>query len=67
MEMSLWNLRLADIINDIYYALGAIISIGIQDLASDKVIFQESFQILLSALAEEERVDPGSELLKCQI
>jgi hypothetical protein len=48
-------------------AVGAVVGIGVQSVVRDKVVLKKSLEVLLTVLAEEESVDPRSELLESEV
>ena len=48
-------------------ALGLVVRIGVQCLVGNDMVFQESLEILLAILAEEEAVDPWAKLLEGEV
>ena len=48
-------------------ALGLVVRIGVQCLVGNDMVFQESLEILLAVLAEEEAVDPWAKLLEGEV
>jgi len=62
VEISLGNAVLLNICG-----LGFVEGIGVQSLIGYDVVLQESLEVLLTILAEEEAVDPGTELLKREV
>lgn len=62
VEVSLRNTILFNICR-----LGFVEGIRVQCLIGNNVVLQESLEILLTILAEEEAIDPSTELLECEV
>ena len=48
-------------------AVGAVVRVGVESVVRDEVVLEKSFEVLLAVLAEEESIDPRSELLESEV
>ena len=64
MEVTLGNTGL---FHDIINRFGLVVGIGVECLVGDNVVLQESLEVFLTILAEEEAVDSGTQLLERKV
>ena len=60
MEVSLRHTFLA-------LAVGAVVGVGVEGVVGDKVVLEQSLEVLLAVLAEEEGVDARAKLLESEV
>lgn len=64
MEVTLGNTAL---FHDVTNGFSLVVSIGVQCLIGDDVVFQKSLQVFLTVSAKEEAVDPRAQLLEGEV